>query len=399
MVALLKLNTLRKTQVDSGFSMKNVTILLIFTLFSIRLHATVLFEDDFDDQPDWSPEALNTNSDRIGNSAVIPFGWDYYLVNELWNAAIDGGEDSNPAISINGKDVDKVYGFSGKAFINYKESALSNSNNYTSDGILLKNIQPTNQLYVEFRIKFQPGFANNFPPDMTPQPPDNKSVTSKQFMLKIFRAMHYDGSGSRSAFFSIGNSAPIYLYDWAVSDFGVRHNHAFRCDPQETNYKCSSPNIVNDYPREVSNGSMSANYTSNLAAFNPDLRLTDYQDGGILPVRGTASHDQVFADKWHKLGFYLQLNSGPGEQDGVLKHWFDGKLILEMNHIPWIGTNGDADAKWNSFAIGGNAHFHFNLNQNDPLTSRERWYAIDNVLVLDAEPKKPKPITDLRITN
>jgi len=85
------------------------------------------------------------------------------------------------------------------------------------------------------------------------------------------------------------------------------------------------------------------------------------------------------------------LNSDPGVQDGVFKHWIDGKLIIDMNSVPWIGDGGDINAKWNSVGIGGNDYYKFNLDESASIMERERWFAIDDFLVLDDFPVKPLP--------
>ena len=68
-----------------------------------------------------------------------------------------------------------------------------------------------------------------------------------------------------------------------------------------------------------------------------------------------------------------------------------------MNKIPWIGEGGDINAKWNSLGIGGNDYYKFNLDDSSPLSERERWFAIDDFLVLDGVPFKSKPPTNLMI--
>lgn len=160
----------------------------------------------------------------------------------------------------------------------------------------------------------------------------------------MFRILCWDGVQPRSKFFSDGNSAPIYLFDWSKSDYGVRQKYAFRCDDQATSYFCTSPRITNA-PQSINSGDMSANFTSHIANLFPEL--PDLINGGNLPSSGIVWHDQVYGDIWHTMAFYLKLNSSPSVNDGVLKFWLDGESIIDMNEIAWIGDNGSMSAQWN----------------------------------------------------
>ena len=325
--------------------------LVITFFYMVHSNAGVLFKDNFDSHPDWQTSGRK-------KIASLPKGWDYGRTDERWHPA-DGDIGTKPSMMINGNDPTQVFGGVGKSFITYSESYNDLTNNgFTSDGQLSKNIPPTNELYVRFKIKFQPGWVSN---------DDNG-------LIKIFRAAHFDG-GKKYKFFPTGNFAPIYIYDWSQNRYGVRHFHAFRCDPQLSNYYCKTPNIPNSI-REVISGDMSTNFTSDIAKYLP--LLPDYRTGGILPRSGIVFHNQVLSDAWHTMEFYIKLNSAPGVVDGILKHWLDGELIADMT-MPWIGIGGDISAKWNTFSIGGNDRFHFNLK--DEPKNRERWYAIDNIEV------------------
>jgi hypothetical protein len=352
-------------------------VVIVFSnFFAFAGQSEVVFEENFNDLTDW----YAFSKTDIG---PLPGGWDFGRSNEFWHPDF-GDANSQPSILINGNDASMVYGGIGKSFISYSESVFADA--FSSDGFLTKDFTPSNQIYVEFRLKFQPGFADN----------------ADRGIVKIFRVLHFDGGNSddRIDFFSDGKSAPIYLYEWNQNDYGVRHLHAFRCDEQLTTYFCTVPEVLNP-PRRIARGDMSMNYTSDFTAANinlPDIpQIRDLENGGFLPSEGTVFHNQVFGDEWHKLGFFVKLNSAPGVQDGVLQHWFDNQLILNMTTVPWIGTGGSMDAKWNGFSIGGNDYTKFNLDPNADISLRERWYAIDNILVLDLPPNAPFPPSALTI--
>jgi hypothetical protein len=366
----------------------------IIILFSSLSQADFLFSEDFDDQDDWDVKTTDVTSET---PADLPDNWDFVRSNEFWHP--DQGEpNSNPSILISGENSDQVFGGTGKAFVSYSESSLvPEDNNFASDGFITKDLTPTNTLYVEFNIKFQNNFANEYPARFDDY--DALGIRNKLILAKIFRVLHFDGGSiaDRSAFFTSGKNAPIYLYDYGYTEYGLRHVHAFRCDPQASNYNCSTPSIGNDYPRPVVNGDMSVNYTSNLFDFDSSLKIPDLKNGGFLPTSGLVDHDQVWGSTWHKLAFYFQLNSSPGAQDGIFQHWLDDQLIVEMKQIPWISSGNNMDAKWNGVAFGGNDHFHFNIDEDASKSDRERWYSIDNIKIFDKIPTVPNPPKSLLI--
>lgn len=340
-------------------------LMLLTLLVAARsVAATILFEENFDGYPDWAP---------ISNSNVgaLPGNWDYGYNDESWHPSA-GYVGANPSMQINGNNPEQVYGGAGKAFISYSESDPNAVNGYSSDGFLTKDITPSNEVYVKFMLKFQPGYAAN-----------NETGT-----FKMFRVISWDGVDPRSRFFSSGNSAPMYLFNWKQDIYGVRNKSGFRCDDQRTNYYCTDP-VIRGAPRAINTGDMSANFTSDISSLSP--QLPNLVEGGVLPSSGLAYHNQLYGDIWHKMEFYIKLNSSLGAQDGQLRIWIDGRMILNMREIAWIGNGGDMNAKWNAIQIGGNDDFHFNDNSSAPIADRERWYSLDEILVLDRLPSSLSP--------
>lgn len=172
--------------------MSKYYLLVSLVLFTHSAIAQVLlFEDNFDTQADWQTQDEN-------NMGSIPTGWDTGRTDENWHPSNTPG--SSPSMLISGDNPEQVYGGTGKAFITYSESFNDLSNNgYTSDGFITKDIPPTDELYVQFQIKFQPGFA----------------ADTEGGSIKVFRVLSWDGVEPRHRFFSSGNSAPIYVFDWS----------------------------------------------------------------------------------------------------------------------------------------------------------------------------------------
>ncbi len=338
----------------------NIKLFIFLLLVNNPVFSEVLFEENFDNMQDW--QTLGS-----GETGPLPPGFDYGYTEETYHP--ETYPESLPSISISGADTSQVYGGTGKALIATYETTDS-PGIYTSDGFLSKDITPSNRVYVSFKVKFQPGF----------------NAERANGSIKLFRILSYDGVGSRSAFFSSGNSAPIYLFDWSLSDYGVRQKHAFRCDDQASTYYCTNPNIT-DAPRSISNGDMSANFTNDVANLNPGL--IDQVNNEVLPSSGTVWHEQVYGETWHKLAFYVALNSSPSTRDGALKFWLDDKLLIDMKEIPWIGANGSMNAKWNNVSFGGNGKYHWDTSSGYD-TSKERWVAIDDIVIRDDLPVRPR---------
>ena len=343
--------------------MKPLILLLLFIPLSVS--AGEIFSDDFDKQANWEP------GDVTGDAVTIPPGWSAARTSESWHPDSDPG--SEPSMQITGSNPQYVFGGAGKAFVSHSES--SSATKWTSDGILVVDIAPVDQVYVEFRIKFQPGWASD----------------SEKGQLKLFRIDHYDGVGERWKFFSDGNSAPIYFFKWEQTSYGIRHAHSFRCDEQKDDYFCGGQ-IANP-PRAINNGDMATNFVGDIA---PAI-LSDVKNGGNLPTSGTVYHDQVYGDVWHKMGFFVKLNSSPGTKDGQLKFWLDDVPLINMNEIAWIASGGDMNARWNSIGLGGNDFYRFNLDAGAPISERERWYAIDNIQIFDELPFRPSPPSKITV--
>ena len=168
-------------------------------------------------------------------------------------------------------------------------------------------------------------------------------------ILKIFRAGHYDGTGSVFSYFTSGNMAPIYIFDLKKSlNWGWRHNHAFRCDPQESSYYCSDGN-------------------------NAD---------GLFADSSTQPGDpgQAADGEWHRYEFRLRMNTysgGTWQSDGVLQFWYDGQMMFSVTDKRWITSGSDTSMGWNFIGIGGNAYNTY----DDGASYGEQWYAIDDVVV------------------
>ncbi|WP_417521358.1 hypothetical protein [Marinobacter sp.] len=326
-------------------------------LFSIGLNAEILFEDNFDDQPDYvASEDLNLN------------GWSFRRNGEVEWSESKGFEGKHDAFEVVSTNRDKARGGVGKSFVAWRESYNPGWNQFNSDGILLKQLSTgQDQLYVSFYVMFSPNWT---PAGQT----------------KLFRVYSWDeASDSPFKFFSNGNAGPIFIWDYSYSDsYGVRNFHAYRGGPHGENYSFEGGDILG-LPRNMVNlGDVSMSYTRDtigMALNGGTPKIKDKRNGGFLsdnlsqPVR----HEQLFGRaEWTKVAFFLKMNSEVGKTDGALIQWIDDEVVFRNDKISWVGENvGNRMVKWNMVGIGGNDFFRAYPNEN----KHEEWYAIDDVFV------------------
>lgn len=316
--------------------MKYITILIISIFWVSVSHAGVIFEDNFDATSDWWTTMRAGNYQCVDTgctegAVAPPVKWSWYYSDEIWNPySTSPTVGSKPSMIIDGTN---HYGASGKAFTVWNESARE----FISDGILAKHFSTDyNEIYVQLKIKFQPGFQHFW------------TVGQNASMIKIFRAMHYDGSGSPFLFFEGGNVAPAYIFDTVNSEYGNMYATALRCDPQATQYRCPNNSV------------------------------------GYTKYAGEPTWANSLGDgEWHTLAWHLKMNSNLDVKDGIVQFWFDDVLQLDKIDMDWLRSGGDSQAGWNVIAIGGNA-FNNYKQINSPYTfvsGAEQWYAIDDVVV------------------
>ncbi len=331
--------------------------------------AGLIFEDNFDDQPDF------TSSQSLSDIGVTK-----------WTAHRNSGDGNGPhytpakgfpnghdAFEITGDDPNQVRGRTGKAFVAYRESyslPISGGTGWNSDGILEVDLdRDYNELFVRFYIKFQPGW-------------------SLGGQSKLFRVRHFDG-GTRFKFFSSGNSSPMVLFDYARNQYGLRNFLAFRADPQESNFFFEEVGTIPNMPRQVLLGDVSLNFQNNIRDLNGDgnednpVTLIDRLTGEVLDSYNFVDHNQVYGSEWNKIEFYFKMNSAPGVEDGVTMQWINDQLVFKNVTIPFLGSASPGNIGWNVVSLGGNDHWNPQPNEN----GYEEWYSIDDVEVWDRLPE------------
>ncbi len=367
----------------SSFAVCKTFVATMVTFLVATASADVIFEENFDGQPDWNSglEVNDKNFDGkpdtiqdINGGHTLPGGWDSVRQDPTW-APSTGHSDRHENIEIVSRNEDKARGGSGKSMVVWRDSATPDWK-WNSDGILSKKVDGFESIYVSFWIKFSP--------DWTP--------FGETGMTKLFRVSSYDGFGPIYKAFEDGNSSAIMVWDYRTDEYGARNKLAVRGDPQETNYFITSPEPIN-LPRQLNSGGLSLNFTQNVVDLDGDgekdqditslINLKTNQP--IDPSDDVVTHDELWGDQWHKVEFFLKMNSSPGAMDGVLDQWIDGQLVFSNKTFPWMGTDSPGGLKWNVVHFGGNSHFHAFPDTE----RREEWYSIDDIVIRSDMPGVP----------
>ncbi|CAH2031402.1 glycosyltransferase [Trichlorobacter ammonificans] len=306
-------------------TVRSLLLLLLILGSGPLCFGEILFEENFDAQPDWNVTNSYT-AECAGACATAPPNWSNYRT-VPGTAAL-----ANPTGSIRrlpGSLPDHGGG-TGKAYIVYNQSVAGV--NWPGDATLVK-VLPRDypELYIRFWIRTQDNW---------------QTVPNAQ--SKIFRAYHWDRTGNLFQFFSTGTVNPAYIWDWSTNSANsATYMNAYRCDPQETNYYCTAPGV-------------------------PSYQLNDYYQRW-----GNGPAGNVYADgRWHRYDVHLKMND-IGSNNGILEWWWDGVLIESRRDVQWKGATGsDPVIGWNTIAIGGNSN-----NTFSGAVPADQWYAIDDLVV------------------
>jgi hypothetical protein len=312
-----------------------------FSLVKIT-KAAVIFEDNFDNQVDWtilqpmSGATMCNNEPCLSNDAP-PVGWTGYLTGMSYCL---GGPGYNTMYINNMPGYpNSIFTGTGRVLTFWDESCVNFFED--SDAQLSKSFNQESEVYISFKIKF----------------PENYQWEAADINAhKLLHLRYWDGVDSPFANFNKPGNVPIVIPGIKVDhDLGyprLWYYAAFRC---ENNYYCQgSPK----YNFDVGND----------------------QDAVIIGNWSNTLGD----GNWHQLKFYFKMNTNNGavfNADGQHKFWVDGNLIYDVENIPFSdnGSVLDPRREWNWLSIGGN-------NSNRWTTSCvgtecEQWYAIDDVVV------------------
>lgn len=356
-----------------------VPVCLLFAgLFPVVSEARLLFEENFDNQPDWTSASKSTERSQYARHG-IPDGWYAVRQDPTWAPSV-GHADRHESIEILSANADKARGGRGKSFVSWRDSYDPGSNRWNSESMMVHVLEEQHdELYVEFWIRFDPNWTKG-----------NDGGTSK-----LFRLFSWNGQESIFSFFGDGNSGPIFLWDYKdTSSYGIRNRLAFRGGPWGKNYSMSNADLGGDSPRSIvsgSQGDVDMNFLEHSRGMGEGggyPKLVDRVNGGLLSRNPDqiVRHEQLFGDEangpqWTKIGFYVRMNSAPGRNDGWLMQWINDVQTLNIRTINWVKGGGPM-VGWNAIAIGGNDYFNSYPNS----ARREEWYSIDDLRIYDSLP-------------
>lgn len=364
----------------------------------------ILFEDSFDDQPDWD-SGLPENTTGLtmppgdpgwwpvavvqhAGTHRIPLGWSHVRQTPRF-APSRGHPNKHENIEVNAATVaenpNRARGGAGKSAVFWRDA--DDNASFSSDGILLKHLdEGAPEIYVEFYINFSDGFIDSYY-----NAPGDGSHTTGQ--AKLFRVYNWTGVGAPFQYHGElydENKKPLFIWDGlgypeTRNGYGFRNQLAFMTkrsspvQPGEEKYLNAQGDPSNDFP---------SSYHPITTTSNGGDTLIDRLTGQPMdPEQFSIDIDQVFGDEthWTRMGFYLKMNSAPGAFDGVYTQWVDGRKVLDLKTMQWVSAGQTMNGgRWNAVALGGNDFF-----QGYPRSDKhEDWYAIDDLVILDSIPQE-----------
>lgn len=354
---------------NSVFFKSMATSILFLSLSANTSVAEVLFNEDFDDQPDWTADEIFIDNNNLLNFNTLQ-NWHFGISRPTFSPKT-GYPTKRPVAEVLGSNTDKTKTGTGKSAVFWRESVQGGQ--FNSDSLQVYYFpEGYNELYVEFYITLSNELIQAYYDGGIGQ-------------TKIFRVYYFNGDETALSDFFGDENKPSYNWDLSgsrASGYGVRNFSSFLArGPNDMS------GIIQGLPTRIQgNGDVSLSYSptatdgNGVGGTNPVL--TDYKNGGAI-TSGPVDVDQVFGDEtqWVKMAFYVKMNSAPGVADGEQMQWLDGQRIVHTTNIPWVRA-GFNMVKWNSIGIGGNAQF----NIYPTALQREDWYAIDDIVVRDDIP-------------
>jgi len=353
----------------------SLALVLMGGWLPLAAQSEVIFEEDFDDQPDWTSAMHSTDTVQNAETHIIPEGWYSIRHDPVW-APSTGHPDRHETIEILERNADKARSGS-KSFVSWRDSYDPGWGYWGSESMMVKYLpEGYDQLYVELWVRFDENWMREYVQG-------TDAAGSKFLRISSWRG---EGQGNEYQAFGGGDLGPIFLWDHNINGYGVRNALSLRGGPHGENYGFVTGDIE-DAPRAlVGSGDLNMNYTADVQGKGLDgttPEIPDKLNGGFITKDPSASvsHNQIFGpgDTWTKMAFFVKLNSSPGARDGVLIQWLDDQQIFKLETIPWIrpSETEDVNAQWNLVAIGGNDFFQTYPNEE----RHEEWYAFDDLVV------------------
>jgi hypothetical protein len=340
------------------------TSILYLVLFANPSFAGVFFNEDFDNQPDWTADEGFTDNNNIDNFNTLE-NWYFGLSRPFWSPKT-GYPNKHPVAEVLASNVAKTQDGTGKSIVFWRESVQGGQ--FNSDSMQAYYFpEGVSELYVEFHITLSKDLIQAY-------------YDGDIGQTKIFRAYYFNGNEAELSNFFGDTNKPGFNWDLSgsgTSGYGTR-NFLSYFPRGENDFR----GIIQGLPGNIMgtgdfSGWYSPTATDGKGVDGTNPSLTDYKNGGTI-TKGPVDVDQIFGDEnqWVKVAFYLKMNSAPEVTDGEQMMWLNDQRIVHVTNIPWIRAEFDM-VKWNTIGIGGNAQF----NIYPTADQREDWYAIDDVVI------------------
>jgi len=286
------------------FKKKNIfTVLLgtliLFTSF-ISAVAEIIFQDNFDNSPDWQSNQTvnkgaggydiawsNSRADECTTNCP-PQGWtSYRAASSHWD------DDRRKDTFI--LDAAGARGGTGKG-ITYNVEVSGHFGTWSGGSLdIWLGESGHDELYVRYYLKYDTNWTWSTPAD------------TEHSLQKLIRVSTFNDNiwttSKNPQYYGDTYNVPVFYPDW-------NHNYGLH-----KTYFYMSTRLGPDYTYGP----------------NGDFR------NGPGPKVGT----------WQCYEFYVKMNSVNGAADGVYRTWLDGELVAEATNIIWKQAGSDTSHKWN----------------------------------------------------
>jgi hypothetical protein len=212
------------------------------------------------------------------------------------------------------------------------------------------------ELWVEIWVKFQPGYKWTA-----------LETGGGQDVMKFFWVRSWRGNLTNNRFEFFGpesrDASPVMICDWRINNTGSTY-----CKFVPLGYVMTgAADGTNDYYKMD-------DYYGSGAYFEENIKQggTDF-----IPWQ-----DCLGDGNWHKINYFLKIDSAPGAGDGEVEFWFDGVLELRQTDVPWRESGNPTDVGWNEASIGGNVNNTWSAEENQA----EQWLAVSSMKIYNGKP-------------
>ncbi len=341
----------------------------------------IIFEENFDDQPDWTSKYINmrwifyTDQENLpipdrykGN---IPDDWFLMWSTSQWGpSGFIHSQDNHETIEILSSNSEKAIWNLWKSFVIWREAQTSMDTSWISEdgiaeygwiseGTLTKFIPEwKKELFITFYVSFSDKWTTNF------------STASN--LLKVYNwGDELDPSW---------NAWPQFKHSYGFSKkYWVQNVLSFRWGEYYSKYKRSNFDmksmLINSFwintfkwfPEPLLGlWDVSLDFVNNTKWMWinwSDPKISDLINGWYIinDSDWIISHNQIYgwSSNWTKMTFYLKMNSSPWVADWELKEWLNDELILQNKNIPWVWEldEGSSMPKWNAIDFWWRSYF------------------------------------------